>query len=65
MKSVPMPIAVANRSSSKPLRRSCLCLQRFDITISRRRIRYQRFEQMMRGVRNFVDGAIKRFFVCV
>jgi len=47
------------------LPRSRLCFQRFDITISRRRIRYQRFEQMMRGVRNFVDGAIERFFVSV
>jgi len=62
VESMPMPISVVD--VSKSFRRSCFRFGGFDFAISRRRVRYQRFQQMMRGVRDFIDGAIESLFVC-
>ena len=57
-----MPVPVVN--VSKPLRRSRLGFHRFHLAITRRRIRYERFKQMMRGMRYFIDCVIECFLVC-
>ena len=48
---------------AKAFRRAGLCFERFNFAISRRRVRDQRFEQMMRGMRDFIDRAIERFLI--
>ena len=48
---------------TESLRQPCLSFQRFRFTIARRRIRDKRLEQMMRGMRHFIDRAIERLFV--
>ena len=57
-----MPVPVVN--VSKPFRRSRLGFHRFYLAITRRCIRYERFKQMMRGMRDFIDRAIECFLVC-
>ena len=57
-----MPIAVVNMSET--FCRSRSYFQCFGFTITRRRIRHQRFEQMMSGMRDFVDCSIEGVLVC-
>lgn len=58
-----MPMFVPIVNVRKPLRRSRLGSYRFYLAIARRRIRYERFKQMMRGMRDFIDRAIECFLV--
>ena len=62
-KSMPMPIAVSC-DRAEPFRQSRLCFQRFRLTIAWRRVCYQRFEQMMCDMRNFIDRVIECVLVC-
>ena len=48
----------------KPLGRSLFRSGRLYLAITRRRIRYEGFKQMMRGMRDFIDRAIECFLVC-
>jgi hypothetical protein len=59
---VSMPVPVVNMSES--FRRSRPCFQCFRFAVSRRGIRHQRFQQMMRSVRDFIDRAIESVLVC-
>jgi len=59
---MPMPVPVLNMS--KPLGRSRLRFHRFYLAMTRGRIRYERSKQMMRGMRDFIDGAIECGLVC-
>ena len=62
-KSMTMPVAIG-RDGPKTFRRSRSRLDRFHFTIPRRRVCNQRFEQMMRDMRDFIDRTIERFLVC-
>ena len=57
-----MPITIVN--VRKPLCRSLFRSGRFYLATTRRRIRYERFKQMMRGMRDFIDRAIECFLIC-
>ena len=57
-----MPVPVVNMR--KPLCRSLFRSDRFYLAITRRRIRYERFKQVMRGMRDFIDRAIECFLIC-
>jgi hypothetical protein len=59
---MPMPVPVVNMR--KPLCRSLFRSGRFNLAITRRRIRYERFKQMMRGMHDFIDRAIECFLIC-
>jgi len=60
-KSMSMPVPVVD--VCKTFGRSRFCFQRLHFTISRWRVRYQRFEQMVRNMRHFIDCAIERVFI--
>src|SRR5207302_8258067 len=57
-----MPIAVVNMSEA--FRRSLFCLHCFRLTVPGRHVCDQRLEQMMSGMRDFVDRSIKSVLVC-
>jgi hypothetical protein len=65
MKSMPMPIAIANSSSSKSVCRSRACFHRFDCAIARRRVGHKRMEQMLCGMGDIVDSAIESCLICL
>jgi hypothetical protein len=58
-----MPIA-ANCDRPEPFRRSRSRFQRFRLAIARWRVRNQRFEQMMGGMCNLIDGAVECVLIC-
>jgi len=58
---MPMPGPIVN--VRKPLRRSRLGFYRFHLAMTRRHTRYERFKQMMRGMRDLIDRAIECFLV--
>ena len=50
---------------TKAFRRSRACFDRFGFAIARRRVSHERIEQMLRGVRDIIDGTIESCLVCL
>src|SRR4051812_11331694 len=51
------------RSGGVTLRRPRAALLRLDLAVLGRRVRHERFEEVVRGVRDLVDGAVERLLV--
>ena len=58
------PVPVMNMNRAKPFRRARPRFRCFDFAISRRRVCYQRFEEMMCDVRDVIYRAIEYVFIC-
>jgi hypothetical protein len=58
-----MPVAIAVVNVAESFCRSRFRFQRFGFPVTRRRIRNQRFQKMMRSVGDFVYRAVERFFI--
>ena len=50
---------------TEAFRRSRACFHRFRYAIARRRVGHERIEQMLRGVRDIIDGTIESCLVCL
>ncbi len=55
---------VVNDDRAKTFRRTCPPFRCFDLAIARRRIRYQRFEEMMCDMRDVIYRPVECVFIC-
>jgi hypothetical protein len=62
---VPMLVPVMGVNSTEAFRRSRASFHRFGYAIARRRVGHERIEQMLRGVRDIIDGTIESCLVCL
>src|SRR6266576_358185 len=53
------------RERAEPFRGSHACFRRLSHAIARRRGGHKRIEQMLRGVRDIIDGTIESCLVCL
>ena len=65
MSSIMIMIGRDGLRRTEAFRRSRACFHRFGYAIARRRVGHERIEQMLRGVRDIIDGTIESCLVCL